>query len=418
MSKDPELVTFGCRLNTYESEVMRTHAKNAGMEDAIIFNTCAVTKEAERQARQAIRKARRENPSAKIVVTGCSAQIDPQTYAQMDEVDQIIGNDLKLKAETWGIQDTERVLVNDIMSVKETASHLIEGIEGQARAFIQVQNGCDHRCTFCIIPYGRGNSRSVPIGEIAAQVRKLVEGGYNEIVMTGVDVTSYGADLPGEPSLGQMIRRVLALVPELPRLRLSSLDPVEIDEDLWRLIAEEPRLMPHLHMSLQAGDDMILKRMKRRHLRADAIEMCRKARELRPDMEFGADIIAGFPTETEEMFMNTMNVVEECDLTFLHVFPYSERPGTPAANIPANKQVDVPVRKERAARLRALGEEQVQKFFKRHVGQKRQVIVEQDNIGRTEHFAAVELDKPCKVGSLVEVETYAMNDKHLKGKVL
>jgi len=417
-NNDPQLVTFGCRLNTYESEVMRSHAKNAGMEDAIIFNTCAVTKEAERQARQAIRKARRENPSAKIVVTGCSAQIDPQTYAQMDEVDQIIGNDLKLKAETWGVTDTERVLVNDIMSVKETASHLIEGIEGQARAFIQVQNGCDHRCTFCIIPYGRGNSRSVPIGEIAAQVRKLVESGYNEIVMTGVDVTSYGADLPGEPSLGQMIRRVLALVPELPRLRLSSLDPVEIDEDLWRLIAEEPRLMPHLHMSLQAGDDMILKRMKRRHLREDAIEMCRKARELRPDMEFGADIIAGFPTETEEMFQNTMNVVEECDLTFLHVFPYSERPGTPAANIPTDKQVDVPLRKERAARLRALGESQVQKFLQRHVGQRRQVIVEQDNIGRTEHFAAVDLDKACKVGSLVEVETYAMNDKHLMGKVL
>ncbi len=417
-NNDPQLVTFGCRLNTYESEVMRSHAKNAGMEDAIIFNTCAVTKEAERQARQAIRKARRENPSAKIVVTGCSAQIDPQTYAQMDEVDQIIGNDLKLKADTWGVTDTERVLVNDIMSVKETASHLIEGIEGQARAFIQVQNGCDHRCTFCIIPYGRGNSRSVPIGEIAAQVCKLVESGYNEIVMTGVDVTSYGADLPGTPSLGQMIRRVLALVPELPRLRLSSLDPVEIDEDLWRLIAEEPRLMPHLHMSLQAGDDMILKRMKRRHLREDAIEMCRKARELRSDMEFGADIIAGFPTETEEMFQNTMNVVEECDLTFLHVFPYSERPGTPAANIPANKQVDVPVRKERAARLRALGEGQVQKFLKRHVGQRRQVIVEQDNIGRTEHFAAVDLDKACKVGSLVEVKTYAMNDKHLMGKVL
>ena len=440
MSKDPELVTFGCRLNTYESEVMRSHAKNASMEDAIIFNTCAVTKEAERQARQAIRKARRENPSAKIVVTGCSAQIDPQTYAQMDEVDVVLGNDLKLKEDSWNtlpplipptnegetnevsggglIGNHPKVIVNDIMSVKETASHLIEGIEGQARAFIQVQNGCDHRCTFCIIPYGRGNSRSVPIGEIAAQVRKLVESGYNEIVMTGVDVTSYGADLPGEPSLGQMIRRVLALVPELPRLRLSSLDPVEIDEDLWRLIAEEPRLMPHLHMSLQAGDDMILKRMKRRHLRADAIEMCRKARELRPDMEFGADIIAGFPTETEEMFMNTMKVVEECDLTFLHVFPYSERPGTPAANIPADKQVDVPVRKERAARLRALGEGQTEKFLKRHVGQKRQVIVEQDNIGRTEHFAAVELDKACKVGSLVEVETYAIEKAQLKGRVV
>ena len=333
--KEPELVTFGCRLNTYESEVMRTHAKNAGLEDAIIFNTCAVTKEAERQARQAIRRARRDNPSAKIIVTGCSAQIDPDTYAEMGEVDKIIGNDLKLKAETWGLQGEEKALVNDIMVVKETAGHLIEGIEGQARAFIQVQNGCDHRCTFCIIPYGRGNSRSVPIGEIAAQVRKLVEGGYNEVVMTGVDVTSYGADLPGSPSLGQMIRRVLAQVPELPRLRLSSLDPVEIDDDLWHLIAEEPRLMPHLHMSLQAGDDMVLKRMKRRHLRQDAIDMCKRARDYRPDMVFGADIIAGFPTETDEMFQNTADIVEECDLTFLHVFPYSEREGTPAAKNPS-----------------------------------------------------------------------------------
>jgi len=415
---DPQLVTFGCRLNTYESEVMRTHAKNAGMEDAIIFNTCAVTKEAERQARQAIRKARRENPNSKIIVTGCSAQIDPDTYAGMDEVDQIIGNDLKLKADTWGVASSERILVNDIMSVEETAGHLIEGIEGQARAFIQVQNGCDHRCTFCIIPYGRGNSRSVPIGEIAEQVRKLVESGYNEIVMTGVDVTSYGADLPGSPSLGQMIRRVLALVPDLPRLRLSSLDPVEIDDDLWRLIAEEPRLMPHLHMSLQAGDDMILKRMKRRHLRADAIEMCRRARDYRPDMVFGADIIAGFPTETDEMFQNTFDVVKECDLTFLHVFPYSERPGTPAANIPANKQVPVPIRKERAKALRNLGDKQVENFLKLHVKQKRQVIVEQNNIGRTEHFAPVELDKSCEVGSLVEVQTHDIKGNNLMGTVL
>ena len=417
MSKsEPQLVTFGCRLNTYESEVMKTHAKNAGLEDAIIFNTCAVTKEAERQARQAIRRARRENPDAKIIVTGCSAQIDPQTYAQMGEIDQIIGNDLKLKAETWGLEGEERVLVNDIMSVKETAGHLIEGIEGQARAFIQVQNGCDHRCTFCIIPYGRGNSRSVPIGEIADQVRKLVESGYNEIVMTGVDVTSYGADLPGKPALGQMIRRVLALVPELPRLRLSSLDPVEIDEDLWRLIAEEPRLMPHLHMSLQAGDDMILKRMKRRHLRADAIEMCRKAREYRPDMAFGADIIAGFPTETEEMFENTLKIVEECDLTFLHVFPYSERPGTPAARIP--DQVPPPVRKERAARLRNLGDKQVEKFLSFHVKQKRQVIVEKNNIGRTEHFAEVRLDRECEVGTLIDVMIERVQGSALEGKVL
>lgn len=414
---EPQLVTFGCRLNTYESEVMRGHAKAAGMDDAIIFNTCAVTKEAERQARQAIRKARKDNPNAKIIVTGCSAQISPEAYAEMPEVDRIIGNDLKLKAETWGEggRNEARILVNDIMSVKETASHLVEGFEGRARAFIQVQNGCDHRCTFCIIPYGRGNSRSVPIGEIVNQVRALVASGYNEIVMTGVDITSYGPDLPGSPTLGQMIRRVLALVPELPRLRLSSLDPVEMDDDLWRLIAEEPRLMPHLHMSLQAGDDMILKRMKRRHLRADAIEMCRRARSYRPDIAFGADIIAGFPTETEGMFLNTLNIVEECDLTFLHVFPYSERPGTPAAKMP---QVFPEVRKERAARLRAKGEEQLTKFLKFHVKQERQVIVEKENYGHTEHFAPVRLDRTLPAGSLISVTTESVGDKFINAVVL
>ncbi len=413
--KDPQLVTFGCRLNTYESEVMRGHAKAAGMEDVIIFNTCAVTKEAERQAKQAIRRAKKDNPSAKIIVTGCSAQISPEMYAEMPEVDRIIGNDLKLKAETWGNAAPERVLVNDIMSVKETASHLVEGFEGRARAFIQVQNGCDHRCTFCIIPYGRGNSRSVPIGEIANQVRALVEAGYNEIVMTGVDVTSYGADLPGHPSLGQMIRRVLALVPELPRLRLSSLDPVEMDDDLWRLIAEEPRLMPHLHMSLQAGDDMILKRMKRRHLRADAIAMCERARNYRPDIAFGADIIAGFPTETEEMFQNTLDIVDECGLTFLHVFPYSERPGTPAAKMP---QVFPEVRKERAARLRAKGDERLQSFLIFHVKQLRKVIVEKDNFGHTEHFAPVQLDRTLPAGSLVQVNTTQVVDNRLWATVI
>jgi threonylcarbamoyladenosine tRNA methylthiotransferase MtaB len=376
-----------------------------------------VTKEAERQARQAIRRARKDNPNAKIIVTGCSAQISPEKYAEMPEVDRIIGNDLKLKAETWGggAANEARILVNDIMSVRETASHLVEGFEGRARAFIQVQNGCDHRCTFCIIPYGRGNSRSVPIGEIVNQVKALVASGYNEIVITGVDVTSYGPDLPGSPTLGQMIRRVLALVPELPRLRLSSLDPVEMDDDLWRLIAEEPRLMPHLHMSLQAGDDMILKRMKRRHLRADAIEMCRRARSYRPDIAFGADIIAGFPTETEGMFLNTLNIVEECDLTFLHVFPYSERPGTPAAKMP---QVFPEVRKERAARLRAKGEEQLTKFLKFHVKQDRQVIVEKDNFGHTEHFAPVRLDRTLPAGSLVSVSTLSVTDGHLDARII
>ena len=414
-AKDPQIITFGCRLNTYESEVMRAHAKNAGMGDAIIFNTCAVTSEAERQARQAIRRARRENPNAKIIVTGCAAQINPGRFADMAEVDRVIGNDLKLKEETWGLPPAERVLVNDIMAVKETAGHLIDGVEGHARAFIQVQNGCDHRCTFCIIPYGRGNSRSVPMGEIAEQVRKLVTAGYNEIVFSGVDVTSYGADLPGQPKLGQMIRRVLAAVPELPRLRLSSLDPVEIDEDLWRLIGEESRLMPHLHMSLQAGDDMILKRMKRRHLRADAIEMCRRARELRPDIVFGCDIIAGFPTETEEMFSNTLKVVEECDLTFLHVFPYSPRPGTPAAKMP---QVEKSVIKERAARLREAGERQLKRFLNLNINKQRQIIVEQSNIGRTEHFAAVKLETDLPVGSLARVTVTGVEGDKLTGTIV
>lgn len=415
MTQEPKIVTFGCRLNTYESEVMRGHARKAGMGDAIIFNTCAVTKEAERQARQAIRRARRENPGAKIIVTGCAAQINPGSFAAMAEVDRVIGNDLKLKEETWGLPPAERVLVNDIMAVKETAGHLIDGVEGHARAFIQVQNGCDHRCTFCIIPYGRGNSRSVPMGDIAEQVRKLVAAGYNEIVFSGVDITSYGADLPGQPKLGQMIRRVLAAVPELPRLRLSSLDPVEMDEDLWRLIGDEPRLMPHLHMSLQSGDDMILKRMKRRHLRADAIEMCRRARALRSDIVFGCDIIAGFPTETEEMFSNTLKVVEECDLTFLHVFPYSPRPGTPAAKMP---QVEKSVIKERAARLREIGGAQLRGFLKSNIGKERQVIVEQNNIGRTEHFAPVRIENILPLGSLARVTVTGVDGDQLTGDVV
>lgn len=412
---DPELVTFGCRLNTYESEVMRAHARNAGLENAIIFNTCSVTKEAERQAKQAIRRARRENPDARIIVTGCAAQIDPQGFGGMPEVDQVIGNDLKLKAETWGAPPEEKIVVNDIMAVKETASHLVDGFEGHTRAFLQVQNGCDHRCTFCIIPYGRGNSRSVPIGAIAEQVRHLVQAGYKEIVFTGVDVTSYGHDLPGQPTLGQMMRRVLALVPELPRVRLSSLDPVEIDGDLWHLIAHEPRLMPHLHLSLQAGDNMILKRMKRRHLRQDVIDVCQKARAVRPDMAFGADIIAGFPTETEEMFANTLKIVEECDLTFLHVFPYSEREGTPAARMP---QVDPTIRKERASRLRDLGEKQLHKFMQAQVKQRRQVIVEQNGVGRTEHFAEVHLGFPAEQGHLHDIVVTRLDNGKLYGEAI
>jgi len=415
MEKDPQIVTFGCRLNIYESEVMRGHAAKAGLEDAIIFNTCAVTKEAERQARKAIRKARRDNPEARIIVTGCSAQVSPDMYAEMGEVDQIIGNDLKLQESAWGLDESQKVHVNDIMTVRETAGHLVEGFEGHSRAFLQVQNGCDHRCTFCIIPYGRGNSRSVPIGVIVDQARSLVEQGYKEIVLTGVDVTSYGPDLPGCPTLGQMIRRLLALVPELPRVRLSSLDPVEIDDDLWRLIAEEPRLMPHLHLSLQAGDDMILKRMKRRHLRQDVLDVVKRARGYRPDMGFGADIIAGFPTETDEMFENTRRIIEECELPFLHIFPYSEREGTPAAKMP---QVYPPLRKERAARLREAGEVELQKFLESNVGKTASIVVEKDNIGRTENFCPVKLETDAEAGTLMSVTLGAVQDGHLQGAVI
>ena len=409
---EPDIVTFGCRLNTYESEVIRRHARDAGRRDLVVVNTCAVTAEAERQARQAIRRLRRERPEAEIVVTGCAAQVAPERWAAMAEIDRVLGNDEKMRAEAWHPSaDEERVRVADIMGVEETAAHLIEGFEGRARAFLQVQNGCDHRCTFCIIPYGRGPSRSVPIGEIVTQARALVAGGYREVVLTGVDVTSYGPDLPGRPTLGQMIRRLLALVPELPRLRLSSLDPVEIDDDLWRLIAEEPRLMPHLHLSLQAGDDMVLKRMKRRHLRTDAIDLCRRARALRPDIVFGADLIAGFPTETEAMFENTLRAVEECGLTWLHVFPYSERPGTPAARMPA---VPKPVRKERAARLLAAGDAAVARFLEGRVGSTTQVLVETEGHGRTEHFAPVRVPG-AEAGALVEVRVVGVKDKELVG---
>ncbi|MEZ0225953.1 MAG: tRNA (N(6)-L-threonylcarbamoyladenosine(37)-C(2))-methylthiotransferase MtaB [Alphaproteobacteria bacterium] len=410
----PRIITFGCRLNIYESEVMKDHAVKAGLNDAIIVNTCAVTSEAERQARQAIRRARRENPDAKIIVTGCAAQVNPKSFSDMPEVNQVIGNDLKLKAETWSQPATERVVVNDIMSVKETARHMISGFESHARAFVQVQNGCDHRCTFCIIPFGRGNSRSVPMGEIAEQVKKLVAGGYNEVVLTGVDITSYGPDLPGQPTLGQMIRRLLALVPDLKRLRLSSLDPVEIDEDLWKIIADEPRFMPHLHLSMQAGDDMILKRMKRRHLRHHLMEVCDRARKLRPDVVFGADIIAGFPTETDEMFDNTLKAVTECDLTFLHVFPYSPRPGTPAARMP---QVDGGIRKVRAKALRDVGAKQLAKHLSTLVGKTLPVLVEKGNKGRTEYFSEVAVNSDVKIGSLVNVTMQAAEDGCLKGVI-
>ncbi|MBI3440509.1 MAG: tRNA (N(6)-L-threonylcarbamoyladenosine(37)-C(2))-methylthiotransferase MtaB [Proteobacteria bacterium] len=408
------LVTFGCRLNIYESAVIKDHAKKAGLENAIIVNTCAVTNEAVQKARQAIRRARRENPGARIIVTGCAAQVAPAGFANMPEVNQVIGNDLKLKAEVWRGSLTERVQVNDIMQVKETAIHMISGFDSHARAFVQVQNGCDHRCTFCIIPYGRGNSRSVAMGEIVEQVRKLVAGGYQEIVLTGVDITSYGPDLPGQPTLGQMTRRLLALVPEIKRLRLSSLDPVEIDDDLWRLIGEEPRVMPHLHLSMQAGDDMILKRMKRRHLRQDLFAVCEKARKLRPDMVFGADIIAGFPTETHKMFDNTFDAVKACGLTFLHVFPYSPRQGTPAARMP---QVDGNVRKERAKKLRELGGSLLHQHLSVLVGKTLPVLTERNNKGRTEYFSEVAIDGNIPAGRIVMMKMNSVEGGRLKGCV-
>ena len=401
MSAETRILTFGCRLNALESEVMRGHARAVGLTDTIIVNTCAVTAEAERQAGQAIRRARRENPGARIVVTGCAAQIDPAKYAAMSEVDRVIGNQEKLQPRSFMTSAGARVAVDDIMSVRETAAHLAPGFEGRARAFVQVQQGCDHRCTFCIIPFGRGNNRSAPVGAIVEQTRALVEGGYNEIVLTGVDITGYGGDLPGRPRLGQMVRRLLAQVPELPRLRLTSLDCAEIadDGDLMRLIAGEPRLMPHLHLSMQSGDDMILRRMKRRHSRADAVAFCQAARALRPDIAFGADLIAGFPTETGEMFENTLSLVEECGLSWLHVFPYSARPGTPAARMP---QVPARLRKERAARLREAGEAAAARFLESRVGKHETVLVERNGAGYSEHFAPVRLSQPMAEGALVE----------------
>jgi threonylcarbamoyladenosine tRNA methylthiotransferase MtaB len=383
------VITFGCRLNTLESEVMRREAEAQGLDDLIIVHTCAVTAEAERQARQAIRRARRERPEARILVTGCSAQIEPARYAAMAEVDQVVGNAEKLRPALWQSlarreAELARVLVDDVLAAQETAGHLVDGMAGRSRAFLQVQNGCDHRCTFCIIPYGRGPSRSVPVGAVVRQARHLVEAGHLEIVLTGVDLTSYGKDLPGEPTLGQLARRLLRLVPELERLRLSSIDPAELDPDLLELVAGEPRLMPHLHLSVQAGDDLTLKRMKRRHRRAGVIRLTERLRDLRPGIAFGADLIAGFPTETEAMFANTLALVEDAGLDYLHVFPYSARAATPAARMP---QVPRPVRRERAARLRAAGERRLERLLQQQVGRPAKVLVEGGGRGRTEAFA-------------------------------
>jgi threonylcarbamoyladenosine tRNA methylthiotransferase MtaB len=408
-----EIITFGCRLNAFESEVVAREAERAGLADTIVINSCAVTNEAVAQARQSIRRLKRERPEARIVVTGCAAQTQAQMFADMTEVDRVVGNDDKMHSETWrdartafdaspafGIAASEKIAVADIMAVKEMAPHLLEGFQGGLpRVFVQVQNGCDHRCTFCIIPYGRGNSRSVPMGAVVDQVRALVARGHAEIVLTGVDLTSYGADLPGTPKLGLLTKQILRHVPELKRLRISSIDQVEVDRDLLDVIADDERLMPHLHLSLQSGDDLILKRMKRRHSRADAIGFCAQVRRLRPDIALGADIIAGFPTETEEMFARSQDLVEECGLTFLHVFPYSKRLGTPAARMP---QVSGEKIKERARRLRAAGEAALQKRLASEIGATRDVLIESATQGRTEHFLPVAIagDMPGAVRAL------------------
>ncbi|WP_371225262.1 tRNA (N(6)-L-threonylcarbamoyladenosine(37)-C(2))-methylthiotransferase MtaB [Roseovarius sp. 2305UL8-3] len=396
MNAAPKFTTLGCRLNAYETEAMKELAGAAGLDNAVVVNTCAVTAEAVRKARQEIRRLRRDNPDARLIVTGCAAQTEPQTFAAMDEVDAVIGNTEKMQAGTWTglaadfVGQTERVQVDDIMSVTETAGHLIDGFGTRSRAYVQVQNGCDHRCTFCIIPYGRGNSRSVPAGVVVDQIKRLVGTGYNEVVLTGVDLTSWGADLPGAPRLGDLVMRILKLVPDLPRLRISSIDSIEVDENLMQAIASEPRLMPHLHLSLQHGDDLILKRMKRRHLRDDAIRFAEAARKHRPDMTFGADIIAGFPTETDAHFENSLKLVEECDLTWLHVFPYSKREGTPAAKIP--NQVNGNVIKERAARLRAAGRAQVTRHLAQQIDRTHHILMENPRMGRTEQFTEVIFD--------------------------
>jgi threonylcarbamoyladenosine tRNA methylthiotransferase MtaB len=402
-----EVVTFGCRLNAAESEVIRRNAERAGFSDTVVVNTCAVTAEAVRQARQTIRALRRQRPQAKIVVTGCAAQIEPQTFIAMTEADGVLGNAEKLSAAGWAkaheaftVADAPKAIVNDIMAVRATAAHLVEAFAGRTRAFVQVQNGCDHRCTFCVIPFGRGNSRSVPMGAVVGDVRRLVDNGYCEMVLTGVDITSYGADLPGMPKLGTLVKQILKHVPELKRLRLSSIDSVEADCDLLDALATDARLMPHLHLSLQSGDDLILKRMKRRHLRADAIAFCKEVRRLRPDTVFGADLIAGFPTETEAMFRQTLDLVEDCGLTHLHVFPFSPRPQTAAARMP---QVDRAIVKDRARRLRERGAAALRRHLDGEVGATRRVLAETQSTGHTEHFTKVLLAAPAAPGGMLDV---------------
>ncbi|MFW6300157.1 MAG: tRNA (N(6)-L-threonylcarbamoyladenosine(37)-C(2))-methylthiotransferase MtaB [Oceanicaulis sp.] len=414
---DVEIVTFGCRLNAWESEVMRDHARAGGVTNTILVNTCAVTNEAVRQARQTIRRLKRERPDAEVVVTGCAAQIDPDMFAKMPQVARVIGNAEKLRPETFKSTAVSggSVHVGDIMAVREVASHLVDGLDGKARAYVQVQTGCDHRCTFCIIPYGRGNARSAPAGEVVDQVRRLVATGHSEVVLTGVDLTSWGQDLPGAPQLGRLVRAILKQAPELPRLRLSSIDAIEIDEELFRAIAEEERLCPYMHLSLQAGDNMILKRMKRRHMREEAIALTERLRSVRPEIAFGADLIAGFPTETEAMFENSLALVDECDLAFLHVFPYSPRPGTPAARMP---QVDGAVIKERAARLREKGDAALRRHLESRVGKTMTVIMEREGYARGDDFSPVRLDAPARPGALLQVTITGHDGTRLTAEAL
>ena len=412
----PKLSTLGCRLNAYETEAMRELATSSGLNDAVIINTCAVTSEAVRKSKQEVRKLRKKNPNAKVIVTGCAAQIDPNSFASMAEVDFVIGNSEKMDKKTWTLFSenkdfgTEKIKVDDIMSVNETAGHLIDGFGSRSRAYVQVQNGCDHRCTFCIIPFGRGNSRSVPAGVIVEQIKRLVDKGFNEVVLTGVDLTSWGADLPNSPKLGDLIMRVLKLVPDLSRLRISSIDSIEVDENLMHAIATEKRLMPHLHLGLQHGDDLILKRMKRRHSRADAIKFCEEARKVRPEITFGADIIAGFPTETDEHFENSVKLIQDCGLTWLHIFPYSPRAGTPAARMP---QVNGNQIKRRAAILRGLGAKQIQSHLSSQLGKDHRILMEDAHMGRTEQFTEVKFDKQQIEGSIVLGKITNANEKQL-----
>ena len=413
----PVFSNHGCRLNMYETEAMKELVAQSGLTNTVVINTCAVTSEAVRKAKQDIRKLRRQNPDAKLIVTGCAAQTEPKTFAEMQEVDVVIGNTEKMQPSTWagltGDFGTEPVQVDDIMSVTETAGHLIDGFGSRSRAYVQVQNGCDHRCTFCIIPFGRGNSRSVPAGVVVDQIKRLVDNGYAEIVLTGIDMTSWGADLPAAPRLGDLVLRILKLVPDLTRLRISSIDSIEVDPALMQAIATEPRLMPHLHLSLQHGDDLILKRMKRRHLRDDAIRFTEEAISLRPNMTFGADIIAGFPTETEVHFENSLALVRDCNLTWLHVFPYSVRQGTPAARMPQVNSRDI---KSRAARLRAAGETQVALHLNAQIGQSHNVLMEKPNMGRTQQFAQVIFPEPQAEGEIITTEITSASATQLQGR--